>query len=76
MSPTLHPYNLFRRSGEGTFYCAVPEDRVVPAFLSGSSWKFARKLESAAALPFGFNRRAAQVGVRFNGFYLYQTPPQ
>lgn len=76
MSATMHAYNLFRRKDPSGFFCAVPEDHVVPAFVSGSAWEFARKVENSSALPFGFNRKAATMAVRFNGFYLYQTPPR
>jgi hypothetical protein len=36
------------------------------------AWEFDRKLDPAAA-PRGFDRDAAKVGVRFNGFYLFQV---
>lgn len=74
MNASLHPYNLFRRKGPSDLLCAVPEDRAVPAFVSATAWEFTQKLENDNTLPSGFNRRAATMGVRFNGFYLYQTP--
>jgi hypothetical protein len=47
-----------------------PDDRPVPGFLD--SWMFYGVAMPAASPP-GFNLRAARVGVRYNGFYLFQT---
>ena len=76
MSATMNAYNLFRHKAECNVYCAVPEDRVVPAFLSASVWEFTGKVDGAGALPSGFDCRAASTGVRFNGFYVYQDMPR
>lgn len=31
-------YNMLRRKDELDLYCAVPQDRPVPAFLTGDKW--------------------------------------
>jgi len=68
----MHTYNLFRSKSETGVYCAVPEDRVVPGFLTGESWEFSGKADPQSSAPVGFNGAAAVAGVRFNGFYLFQ----
>jgi hypothetical protein len=71
----MHAYNLFRRKGDEDVYCAVPEDRAVPPFVSASAWEFRGKV-GESSLPAGFDPRAASAGVRFNGFYVYQSAPR
>jgi hypothetical protein len=71
--PALEPiYNLFRRRAEPDLYCAVPEDRAVPAFVESEAWEFAGKVKEASE-PDAFHRRAARVGVHLTGFYLFQA---
>jgi hypothetical protein len=65
-------YNLFGNRLRPELLCAVPEDRPVPGFLDPGSWKFERALRPSDMSPPGFEERAAQAGVRFNGFYLFQ----
>jgi hypothetical protein len=67
----MHTYNLFRCKSEG-LYCAVPEDRAIPGFLTGDRWEFSGKADQEKLPPVGFNGTAAVAGVRFNGFYLFQ----
>jgi hypothetical protein len=64
-------YNLFRSKDLGDLYCAVPEDRAIPPFLNAGAWSYDRKLLGDDA-PREFDRAAARVGVRFNGFHLFQ----
>ncbi len=64
-------YDLFRSRHEPELYCAVPEDRPGPAFLNSESWRVAGKLAEADPMPLGFDREAARVGVRLNGYYLF-----
>lgn len=64
-------YNLFRTRPRPELLCAVPEDRPVPGFLDSDEWGLSR-LQPLDKYPPGFENRAAQVGVRFNGFYLLQ----
>ena len=68
----MRTYNLFRRKGRTELVCAIPEDRLVPDFITGASWEFGGKLENAHRHPFAFNREAADASVRVNGFYLFQ----
>ena len=64
-------YNLFRRKQERDFYCAVPEDYVVPAFLRPESWEFERRTDATADGRPCFDPKTAASGVRLNGFYLF-----
>lgn len=69
----MRSYNLFRlKDGDG-LCCAVPETRAIPAFVDGRRWMFGGKLEDRASQPAGFDGRAADTAVRFNGFYLFQA---
>jgi hypothetical protein len=66
-------YNLFRNKQRPDLFCAVPSYRPVPSFLVRNDWTFERPLHAAESAPAGFEDRAATVGVRFNGFYLFQV---
>jgi hypothetical protein len=66
-------YNLFRNRQRPDLFCAVPEHRPVPSFLAPKVWTFERPLHVVEPAPAGFDDRAATVGVRFNGFYLFQV---
>ena len=65
-------YNLFRNKQRAALLCAVPEHRPIPAFLNPDQWIFEQPLQASDLSPPGFEDRAASVGVRFNGFYLFQ----
>ena len=65
-------YNLFRRKHECDFYCAVPEDYVVPVFLRPECWEFEGRSDDTAANRPCFDLKAAAWGARLNGFYLFQ----
>lgn len=67
----MQPFNLFRSRGRNGLFCAVPEERSVPAFVTGQQWTFSGRLDEAADVPLGFDPKAAAAGVRFNGFYLF-----
>jgi hypothetical protein len=66
-------FNLFRHKLKPDLVCAVPEDYPVPAFLDASTWAFAGKVSEPTTIPLGFKSKAAEAGVRFNGFYLFQA---
>ena len=66
-------FNLFRHKLKPDLLCAVPEDYPVPAFLDASAWAFAGKVSEPTTIPLGFKSKAAEAGVRFNGFYLFQA---
>ena len=68
-------FNLFRHKLKPDLVCAVPEDYPVPGFIDGTTWAFAGKISEPTTIPLGFESKAAEVGVRFNGFYLFQVSP-
>jgi hypothetical protein len=66
-------YNLFRRKEYERLCCAVPEDLSVPRFVDDERWEFRGKVAGdQEGAPGGFDSEAANVAVRFNGFYLFQ----
>ena len=65
-------YTLFRHRCLPERDCAVPEVRSVLDFIGSEWWAFEQPLRPQKR-PCGFDRQAAQVGVRFNGFYLYHA---
>jgi hypothetical protein len=67
----MHAYNLFRSKGSEALYCAVPEECSVPAFLTARRWEFRGRIDDAHKGPVGFDKKAADSGVRFNGFHLF-----
>jgi hypothetical protein len=69
----MRSYNLFCLKSLGGLCCAVPESRAVPAFVEGARWTYHGKLDDAGRAPMGFDGFAAETGVRFNGFYLFET---
>ena len=69
----MQSYNLFRLKSVEGLCCAVPESSRVPRFLGGGRWTFGGKLDDRSDIPLDFDGRAAETGVRFNGFYLFQT---
>lgn len=66
-------YNLFRHNDEAGLYCAVPQDRPVPTFLTGDKWDYAR-LAEAGALS-GFDADTARASAEADGFYLFRAKP-
>jgi hypothetical protein len=45
----------------------------VPRFITDAQWEFACKLDDRTDISRNFDRAAAEQGVRYNGFYLYQS---
>lgn len=68
----MRSYNLFRLK-DGGLCCAVPESRTVPRFVDGRRWTFGGRIEDSSARTIGFDGKAADTSVRFNGFYLFQA---
>jgi PAS domain-containing protein len=66
-------YNLFRNKQRSEIFCAVPQDCPIPKFVACEQWMYAGSLQPEDARPSGFHDTAASVGVRFNGFYLFQV---
>lgn len=64
-------YDLFRRRYEPELYCAVPKGQPAPAFLQSDLWQAAGEMDEAGPTPLGFDREAARIGARLNGFYLF-----
>lgn len=69
----MRSYNLFCLKSVRGLCCAVPETSAVPRFLSAERWTFDGRLDDGSQTPVGFDDQAALAGVRFNGFYLFQT---
>ena len=69
----MRSYNLFCSKASEGIICAVPEDCAVPGFVTEQGWAFGGKLEGPDGRSFGFDGRAAETAVRFNGFYLFQA---
>jgi hypothetical protein len=67
-------YNLFRQKADRDVYCAVPEDRAVPAFLT-DRWEFGGKISEPRDAPPGFDVSKAELSARLNGFYVFQRRP-
>lgn len=65
-------YWLFRNSERPELFCAVPDSHPLPSFLGPQQWEFERPLRPWQDRP-GFRERAAEAGVRLNGFYLFQA---
>jgi hypothetical protein len=66
-------YNLFRNKERPELFCAVPEDRPIPSLIVAKAWTFESFLRTHDVAPPGFHDRGAKVGVRYNGFYLFQA---
>ena len=67
----MQPYNLFRSAGRHGLFCAVPEERSVPGFLTSPHWVFSGRIDDRRTGLIGFDPKAAAAGVRFNGFHLF-----
>jgi hypothetical protein len=65
--------NLLRNKLRLKIICAVPEHSPIPGFINPEDWTFDQVLRPADVTPVGFCNRAAQAGVRFNNYYLFQT---
>jgi hypothetical protein len=64
-------YNLFRHGTDPAIMCAVPNDKPVPAFITGPAWCFERTIPVDQEPADSFRPKLATTAVRFNGFYLY-----
>ena len=67
----MRTYNLFRRKDEADLYCAVPQDRALPEFLTDRTWEYAEALEIDTLS--GFDAAAAEASAAANGFYLFHS---
>ncbi len=66
-------YNLFRHKSEADLYCAVPEDRPVPTFLTRDAWAYACSLNTIVTPDFD---TAASRTAKGNDFILFHQKPQ
>lgn len=64
-------YNMFRHKDESGLYCAVPQDRPVPSFLTDDKWDYARSAEIGTLS--GFDAAADRMATTENGFYLFHA---
>jgi hypothetical protein len=62
--------NLFRLKEAPELLCLVPEDCPVPRFLD-QGWEFVAPMPDCDRAT-GFDPNAARVGLRLNGFHLFQ----
>ncbi len=62
--------NLFRRTDQPDFCCAVPERLPVPPFIRTPAWEFAGKMDRSLPVP-GFRERAARAAMQHQGFYAF-----
>jgi hypothetical protein len=67
----MHAYNLFRSKDSDAMFCAVAEDCSVPAFVTAPRWEFRGRIDGQRSRPIGFDKKAADCGTRFIGFYLF-----
>jgi len=65
-------YNVFRLKRRPDLLCAVPEVCVLPRFLRDKRWEYRGSLNAESGIPRGFEKKAAEMSGRMNGFYLYQ----
>jgi hypothetical protein len=68
-------FNLFRRCLGSEVYCAVPEDRAVPAFIRGNIWEFAGKVEPQRGRLIAFDMAEVESSVRSSGYFLFNSAP-
>ena len=66
-------YNLFRRKFGHEFYCAVPEDRVVPSFIKSDGWEFYGKIDTHARRPREWDMGEVEAAVRASGYYMFEV---
>ncbi len=66
-------YNLFKHKDELDLYCAVPEDRPVPTFLTADGWEYASSLDIKTLSDFD---PTASRSTTDNNFFVFQRRPQ
>lgn len=63
-------FQLFHRTDEPSFVCAVPTGQTPPRFLD-RAWTFEGRAPEIESQQLAFDRPAAHAIARQNGFYLY-----
>ena len=64
-------WNIFRRRHDEGLCCAVLAETPVPTFLMSGEWNFGVAVAAGDPPVTGFSTAAAEVGMGFNGFYLF-----
>jgi hypothetical protein len=64
-------YNVFQHGRDPAILCAVPNDKPVPAFISGPAWSFERAIPVGQDPSEGFRPKLAVTAESLNGFYLF-----
>ena len=64
-------WNVFRRRDAHGLCCAVSSDAAVPTFLLTGDWDFGFQFTRGDPPVPGFSPPSAEIGARYNGFYLF-----
>ena len=64
-------WNIFRRRHAHGLCCAVPADAPIPTFLLTGDWTFGFQVARGDSPVPGFSAQSAEIGARYNGFYLF-----
>jgi hypothetical protein len=66
-------FHLFRNKQRPQLICAVATEHTLPGFLVSEQWLCEGSLGPSDPAPSGFREQAAAIGIRLNGFYLFQS---
>ena len=69
--PPSPDYNLFRRTEDPEFFCAVAQDKPVPPFLTSDVWQFVGSGPDATRDLLAHRSEQAWAGDQLDGFYLF-----
>lgn len=65
-------YALFRRRNLTDLFCAVPDNKPKPPFISEQAWEFIGKRRPDQPMPRGFSEDVARFACQFQGFYAFR----
>ena len=71
MSDRNQSHNLFHRRNEPDLFCAVPETKPIPAFITSTQWAFAGTLDGRRPPLPGFREAAAKFAGDTREFYIF-----
>ena len=71
--PPTPDYNLFQRTQDPDFYCAVAQDKPVPPFLRSDVWQFVGSGPEATRELLAYRNEHAWAGDQLDGFYLFYS---
>jgi hypothetical protein len=63
--------NLFRRGGDLTPVCAVPDGGALPPFLHGEGWEFVGKVDDIGDQLLDADRATYEAVLRETGYYVF-----